>query len=109
MEATMRAAFPTEFDAIILGKSREAGGFDTPDGRVEYGDAYDLAFDSSDGLNQTVRVGIKQLDQAADFDVRKADRLTRVRVIGDVQVNEKGGFLRVTKLLLAKVATPTSK
>jgi hypothetical protein len=108
MEATMRAAFPTEFDAIILGKSREAGSFDTPDGEVKFGDAYDLAFDSSDGLNQTCRVAVKQLDEAADFDVAKVEKLTRVHVIGDVQVNDKGGYLRLTKVTQAKIATPRS-
>ena len=104
----MRAAFPTEFDAIILGKSREAGSFDTPDGEVKFDDAYDLSFDSSDGLNQTCRVSLKQLDKAADFDVAKVEKLTRVRVIGDVQVSDKGGYLRLTKVTQAKIATPRS-
>lgn len=100
----MRAAFPTEFDAIILGKSREAGSFNTPDGEITYGDAYDLSFESSDGLSQTCRVSLKQLDEASDFDIAKVDRLAAVRVVGDVQVNDKGGFLRLTSVRLAQRA-----
>lgn len=97
----MKASFPTEFDAVLLGRSREAGGFDTPDGRVEFGDAYELAFDSSDGLTQTCRVGLKALDEAADFDVSKAAKLTPLHVIGDVQVRDQGGYFRPTQVRLA--------
>jgi hypothetical protein len=100
----MRASFPTEFDAILLGKSREAGSFDTPDGEVKFGDAYELAFDSSDGLTQTCRVSLKQLAEAADFDVEKAGRFVSVRVVGDAQINEKGGFLRLTTVRLSTTA-----
>ncbi|HWM64798.1 MAG TPA: hypothetical protein VNP96_12520 [Solirubrobacterales bacterium] len=104
----MRAAFPTEFDAIILGKSRESGSFNAPDGEVKYGEAYDLAFDSSDGLNQTCRVSLKQLDEAADFDVQKAGRFCAVRVVGDVQVNDKGGYLRLTSVRLPASSDPAN-
>jgi hypothetical protein len=96
----MRASFPTKFDAIILGKSREAGSFDTPDGEVSFGDAYELSFESSEGLTQTCRVTAKNLDDAADFDVRKAGRFQAVQVLGDVQVTDKGGFLRLTSVKL---------
>jgi hypothetical protein len=104
----MRASFPTEFDAVILGKSREAGSFDTPDGEVKFGDAYELSFDSSDGLTQTCRVALKQLDEAADFDVQKAGRFTAVRVVGDVQVSDKGGYLRLTTVRLHPSSDPAS-
>jgi len=96
----MKAAFPTEFDAIILGKSREAGSFQTPDGEVSYGDAYELSFESSEGLTQVCRVPLKALDEAAEFDVVKAGKFTAVHVIGDVQVNDKGGYFRPTKVEL---------
>jgi hypothetical protein len=102
----MRASFPTEFDAIILGKSREAGSFDTPDGEVKFGDAYELSFDSSDGLTQTCRVALKQLDEAADFDVKKAGRFVAVKVVGDVQVSDKGGYLRLTSVKLHPSSDP---
>lgn len=97
----MKASFPTEFDAVLLGRSREAGGFDTPEGRVEFGEAYDLAFESSDGLAQTCRVALKALDEAADFDVLKTSKLTALRVVGDVQVTDKGGYFRPTQVRLA--------
>ncbi|HET8862312.1 MAG TPA: hypothetical protein VFM94_03580 [Solirubrobacterales bacterium] len=104
----MRASFPTEFDAVILGKSREAGSFDTPDGEVKFGDAYELSFDSSDGLTQTARVSLKQLDEAAEFDVQKAGRFTAVHVVGDVQVSDKGGYLRLTSVSLHPSTDPTT-
>lgn len=103
----MRGSFPTEFEAVFLGKSREAGSFETPDGEVSYGDAYEFAFDSSDGLAQTCRIGVKQLDVAADFDVTKLDRYTALRIVGDVHVRDNGGFFRPTTVKLAK--TPAAK
>lgn len=102
----MRASFPTQFDAVILGKSREAGSFETPDGEVKFGDAYELAFDSSDGLAQTCRVSLKQLDEAADFDVQRAGRFTSVQVVGDAQVSDKGGYLRLTSVKLHPSSDP---
>lgn len=103
----MKASFPTEFDAVILGKSREAGGFDTPDGRVEYGEAYDLSFDSSEGLVQTCRCSLKHLDEVADFDVLKQPSLTPVRVRGDVNVSDRSTFFRPTEVRLkAPVGKP---
>lgn len=100
----MRGSFPTEFEAVFLGKSREAGSFDTPDGEVKYGDAYEFAFDSSDGLTQTCRIGVKQLDEAADFDVSKLDRFTPLHLVGDVHVRDNGGFFKPTTVRLAKPA-----
>jgi hypothetical protein len=104
----MKASFPTEFDAVLLGKSREAGEFNAGDETVKFGDAYELAFESSDGLTQTARVSLKSLDDSADFDVVKAPKLTAVKVVGDVQVNDRGGYLRVTQVRLAAGA-PTAK
>ncbi|HEX3173979.1 MAG TPA: hypothetical protein VHQ43_07160 [Solirubrobacterales bacterium] len=104
----MRASFPTQFDAVILGKSREAGSFDTPDGEVKFGDAYELSFESSDGLTQTCRVALKQLDAAADFDVQKAGAFTAVQVVGDVQVSDKGGYLRLTSVRLHPSSDPAN-
>jgi hypothetical protein len=93
----MRASFPTEFDAMFLGKSREAGSFDTPDGEeVKFGDAYDFSFESSDGLAQTCRIGIKQLDKASEVDFSSLERFTAVHIVADVQVSDRGGFLRPT-------------
>ena len=97
----MRASFPTEFDAVLLGKSRDAGEFKTGDGdSIKYADAYDLSFESSDGLVQTCRVALTALEEAADFDVVKASKLTPLRVAGDVQVNDKGGYFRPTRVRL---------
>ncbi len=104
----MRASFPTQFDGVILGKSREAGSFDTPDGEVKFGDAYELSFESSDGLTQTCRVGLKQLDEASDFDVQKAGPFRAVRVVGDVQVSDKGGYLRLTSVRLHPSSDPAN-
>lgn len=104
----MRASFPCAFSAVILGKSREAGSFQADDREVSYPDAYELSFESSDGLIQTCRVSLKHLDEAADFDVAKAPPLTAVDVVGDVFVNEKGGTFRPTQVRLAK-APPVAK
>jgi hypothetical protein len=104
----MRASFPTEFDAVLLGKSRDAGSFKTTDGdEISYGDAYDLSFESSDGLVQTCRVSVKQLHEAADFDVVKQSKLTAVHVRGDVNVGERSSF-RPTEVRLKAPAAKTA-
>lgn len=92
----MRASFPVELDAVLLGKSREAGEFQADDRKVEYPDAYDLSFESSDGLVQTCRVSLTHLDAAADFDVTKLPALTRLRVVGDVNVRTDGASFKPT-------------
>lgn len=92
----MRASFPVQFDAVLLGKSREAGDFQADDRKVEYPDAYDLAFESSDGLTQTCRVSVTHLDEAADFDVAKLPKMTSLRVVGDVHLRDDGGSFRPT-------------
>jgi hypothetical protein len=105
----MRASFPTEFNAVILGKSRESGKFEDNEGvEVTYGEAYELSFDSSDGLTQTCRVSLKNLDEAADFDVQRAGRYTAVQVVGDVHVTDKGGFLRLTSVKLHPSSDPAN-
>jgi hypothetical protein len=102
-EATMKASFPTEFDAVLLGKSRDAGEFKDDGGSaIKYSDAYDLAFESSDGLAQTCRVSVTHLDDCADFDVAKLPPYTALHVIGDVQVRDNGGFFRPTKVRVAQ-------
>jgi len=101
----MRASFPVEFEANLLGKSREAGEFKTTDGdTVSYGDAYELSFENSEGLTQTVRVSVKQLDEAADFDITKAAKFAALRVRGDVSLRDGGGSFRPTEVRLAKAA-----
>jgi hypothetical protein len=98
----MRASFPTQFPAVLLGKSREAGSFKADDREVIYPDAYDLAFESSDGLTQTCRVSLRHLDEAADFDVAKEPKLTELHVVGDVQVRDDGASFRPTQVRRAK-------
>jgi hypothetical protein len=101
----MRASFPVEFRANILGKSREAGDFKTTDGdTIEYGVAYDLSFESSEGLTQTVRVGYTALAEAADFDVSKQPKFTQIQVRGDVHLRDNGGSFRPTEVRLVKSA-----
>lgn len=95
----MRASFPTQIDCVLLGKSREAGEFEREAGvKISYGDAVDLAFESSDGLSQTCRVTVEALDKAADFDVLKTPKLTQLRVVGDVNIRDDGGSFRPTKV-----------
>ncbi|MEX2105920.1 MAG: hypothetical protein WD810_03375 [Solirubrobacterales bacterium] len=101
----MRASFPVEFLAVLLGKSREAGSFNTPEGEVKFDVAFELAFESSEGLTQTCRVSRKALDEAADFEVEKQPAYTSVLLIGDVNVRDDGGYLRPTTVRLAKPAT----
>ena len=95
----MRASFPVEFEAVLLGKSRESGSFTTADGdEVKYGEAYELSFESSEGLTQTCRVSLKQLDDAADFDVTTVKRFTPLLVRGDVNVSEGRSSFRPTEV-----------
>lgn len=99
----MRASFPTRFHGVLLGKSRESGEFDRDDGvKVSYGEAYDLSFEDSNGLAQTVRVSVEALDKAADFDVTKLPKLTLLDVTGDVFVRDDGATFKPSKV--AKVA-----
>jgi hypothetical protein len=96
----MKAAFPTAFDAVFLGKSRNAGEFQAADDqKVSYGDAYELAFESSEGLTQTVQVTVKALDEVAQFDVAKLPKLTTLRVEGDVFVNDGRTSFRPSKVV----------
>lgn len=102
----MRTSFPTEFIGNLLGKSREAGSFRTSEGdQVSYGDAYELAFENSEGLTQTVRCADKALAEAADFDVLKAPKFAPVHVMGDVSIGDgRPGSFRPTSVKLAKQA-----
>lgn len=105
----MRASFPVEFEAVLLGKSREAGEFEREPGvEIKYGDAYDLSFESSEGLVQTCRVSVQQLDKAADFDVVKTPRFTPLRVRGDVTLREDGGSFRPTEVRKVAAAAKTA-
>lgn len=98
----MRTSFPVEFLGNLLGKSREAGKFTTADGdEVSYGDAYELTFENSEGLTQTVRCAVKALDEAADFDVAKQPKFASVRVRGDVSIGDgRAGSFRPTEVRL---------
>jgi hypothetical protein len=102
----MRTSFPVSFQGNLLGKSREAGSFTTSDGDdVTYGDAYELAFENSEGLTQTVRCALKALDEAADFDVAKASKFAPVNVLGDVAIGDgRPGSFRPTQVRLTKAA-----
>lgn len=98
----MRASFPTTIEAVLLGKSREAGEFQADDDRtVTYGDAYDFSFESSEGLAQTIRVSSKSLVELG-ADPAKLAKLTVVKMVGDVHVHEKGGFFRPTAVYPVK-------
>jgi hypothetical protein len=100
----LKASFPTEFTGNLLGKSREAGEFETPEGKVSYGQAYELSFESSEGLVQTVRVGQQALDKAADFDVAKAPKFAAIHVRGDVHITDQRGSFRPTEVRLVKAS-----
>jgi hypothetical protein len=101
----MRASFPTAFTGFLLGKSREAGEFEKGDGvSVKYGDAYEIAFESSEGLMQTCRVGFKALQDAADFDIGKAPKMAPITFRGDVNVRDDGATVRPTEVKLAQAA-----
>jgi hypothetical protein len=99
----MRTSFPVEFDGNLVGKSKEAGDFQTDDGeKVSYGDAYNVVFENSEGLTQTVRISIKALDEACDFDVAKAAKFFPIRVVGDVSIGDgRPGSFRPTKIVKA--------
>ena len=100
----MRAAFPTSFKAALLGKSREAGSFQRDaETKIEYGDAYTLEFESSEGLSQTVQVAVQLLDEAAaaGLDVAKLPKYTLLQVEGDVFVNGDRTSFRPTKVTKA--------
>jgi hypothetical protein len=106
----MKASFPTEFGAVLLGRSREAGEFKDDSGSsIKYAAAYELAFESSDGLAQTCRISVTHLDDVADFDIAKLAPYTPLHVIGDVQVRDNGGYLRPTKIRVASSPASASK
>lgn len=100
----MRTSFPVEFRGNLLGKSREAGEFTTTEGEaISYGDAYELVFENSDGLTQTVRCALKALDEAADFDVSKVPKFQAVTVRGDVTIGDgRPGSFRPSEVRIAK-------
>lgn len=100
----MRASFPVEFMANLLGKSREAGEFVADGETINYPDAYELSFESSEGLTQTVRVSAKQLDEAADFDIAKLPKFAALAVRGDVNLRDNGGSFRPTEVRLVKAS-----
>ena len=103
----MRTSFPVQFDGNLLGKSRESGEFtDRATGEaVQYGDAFELTFENTDGLTQTVRTSLKALDEAADFDVLKVSKFTAIRVLGDVVIGDgRPGSFRPSKVQLVKSA-----
>jgi hypothetical protein len=101
----MRTSFPVQFVGNLLGKSRESGDFvdrNTGD-KIEYGEAYEIAFENSDGLTQTVRCALRALDEAADFDVTKAPKFQAVSVRGDVSIGDgRSGSFRPTEVRIAK-------
>jgi hypothetical protein len=98
----MKASFPTEFDAVLLGKSRDAGEFkDDTGSSIQFPDAYELAFESSDGLAQTCRISVTHLDQVTDFDIAKLAPYTPLHVVGDVHVRDNGGYLKPTSIRVA--------
>ena len=103
----MRTSFPVQFTGNLLGKSREGGDFvdRTTGEKIEYGDAYEITFENSDGLTQTVRCALRALDDAADFDVVKAPKFAPVAVLGDVAIGDgRPGSFRPTQVRLAKAA-----
>lgn len=102
----MRTSFPVEFLGNLLGKSREAGEFTTNEGdAVTYGDAYELAFENSEGLTQTVRCALKALAEACDFDVSKAPKFAPIHVVGDVAIGDgRPGSFRPVQVRLAKAS-----
>lgn len=98
----MRASFPVEFVGNFLGKSREAGDFVSDGEKISYGDAYEVAFESSEGLTQTVRIAEKAFDDAGDFDVRKCPKFQALQVLGDVNLRDSGGSFRPSQIRLVK-------
>ncbi len=103
----MRTSFPVQFAGHLLGKSREAGEFqDRSTGeKVEFGEAYEIAFENSDGLSQTVRCALGALADAADFDVTKAPKFQPVVVRGDVAIGDgRAGSFRPTEVRVAKAS-----
>lgn len=103
----MRTSFPVQFAGNLLGKSREGGDFvdRTTGEKIEYGEAYEITFENSDGLTQTVRCALRALDDAADFDVTKAPKFQSVTVRGDVAIGDgRPGTFRPTEVRVAKAS-----
>jgi len=103
----MRTSFPVQFSGNLLGKSRQGGDFvDRSTGeKIEYGDAYEIAFENSDGLTQTVRCALRALEEAADFDVTKAPKFQPVTVLGEVAIGDgRAGTFRPTQVRVAKAS-----
>jgi hypothetical protein len=93
-----KASFPTAIDATYMGKERESGSFEDNEGvKVSYGEKFLFAFENSQGLIQSVSITDKRLHEAG-VDVAKLVKLTQVRIVGDVVVADKGGYLVPTDI-----------
>lgn len=99
----MRASFPTAFHGVLLGKSREAGSFRADDDReVNYGDAYEVSFESSEGLTQTVRVTGEAIRDACGKDPASLSKFQQLAIKGDVIVNDSRVSFKPTEIQLPK-------
>lgn len=93
-----KTAFPTVIDTVFMGKEREQGNFQDDDGvQVTYGEKFLFAFESSDGLAQTVSITDKRLEEVG---VKPAElkKLQPLRIVGDVVVSDRGGYLKPTEV-----------
>jgi hypothetical protein len=95
------AAFPTTIEAIYMGMSRKAGEFTTQGGEeVAYGEKFDFAFESSEGLTQNFSITGKRLIEAG-IDPTKLKKLSGVRIEADVVVTQDGGYVKPFKIIPA--------
>jgi hypothetical protein len=101
-ELNMKAAFPTSFAAVYMGREREAGSFKDDEGvNVSYGEKYLFAFENSQGLTQTVSITDERLRKVG---VEPADleKLQRLQIVGDVVLSDRGGgYLVPTEIVFA--------
>jgi hypothetical protein len=86
----VKAAFPVTFQAHYQGKTRNAGGFDTDDGHVTYGEKYLFSFVADDGVLQTLEIADKALRELG-FDTRKAQAFEVVQISGEAVINTDTG------------------
>lgn len=83
-------SYPTAFQANFVGKSREGGEFEdraTGD-KVEFGDNFDITFESSEGLMQTAAISRKAWEEACDVKPEAMTRFQPIQVVGDVSINQ---------------------
>ena len=103
----MRTVFPTAVKAVYMGVARNAGEFpDRDTGEViSYGKNHLFAFESAEGVTQTLTVSEKDLDQVRGFKIDSIKKFSEVAIHGEVTLNTGKGARSYFRLLGAEAGS----